>query len=529
MRKQTLIYFSILVILLISGCDEAPNQERQANEASKNEVELSFKQEINSGEKVNYLIEPQYDQVSRSFIDGLMEVEINIGNGKRKGFINDQGKVIIKPQYEETKFYIGMGSASSGFAEDLAPVKKDGKWGYINLQGETAINFSYDDARLFTGNRAVVMVDEKYGLINPQGEWIVSPVYDQIYMKNGVGMVERDNKSGFIDANGNVLVEPTYDYVDLNDKYGIWNPFVYVYKDDLVGVVRLEESTLSTIILPKYSKIFPFHDGLAQFVTMHKDEYGNFQGDVSLGYLDETGKEAVKWEHFPYEFGSLSEGKIAIQNDTGEWGYVDMEKNVLIPHRYDEANPFYDDMAIVIIDGKQGVIDPSGSWILEPDYIDIIPLDSYFIVHDDRGKYLISTDDRTKISNVYDDIGRGSNIRPVKLNDKVGFINENGEEVIPLNYDECYTFAFWEEYAAVRKQGEWFYINAQGQRLGETTFDEIGLFDDGYAKVKKGGKWGVVDRNQEIVVPMQFEEVSVYREGLVLVKKNKKYGFVQVE
>jgi hypothetical protein len=534
MRKTALAHMIMLFTLLTSACegdakDERQGGEQQANAASGVLEDGTPDPHPDSERAVSYIILPQFDEAGGYLIDGIMEVAVQSGGRLLKGFADAKGRLIAEPAYEETKYVLGTRTASSGFKEGLAPVKKDGKWGYINDRGETAIDFLYDDAELFSGGRAVVQSGGRYGLIDKRGEWVVGPEYDRIFLWNGYAVYQSVGKYGFMDADGRLFTEPAYDFVDIRADDEIDLPYAYVYDGDLVGVVRLAEGAPKVIVPPKYTKIYPFQDGLAHFVTVHRDEDGNMLDAVTFGYIDETGNEIAVWEREPYRVGALSEGKISMQDDAGKWGYVDLAKNVVIPYRYDDASSFHHDMAVVTLNGKRGAIDPSGNWVLEPLYDEIIPFDGYAVVRDNAGKYLVSLSDGSRLSGVYDDIGRGYDVLPVKSGDKIGFIRRDGTEVTPPVYDECYAFAFWDGYAAVRQGEEWFYIDAEGNRLGETAFDEVGLFEGEYAKVRKGGKWGVVDRKQHIVVPIRFEDVSVYAEGLILAKIDGKYGFILPE
>ena len=48
-----------------------------------------------------------------------------------------------------------------------------------------------------------------------------------------------------------------------------------------------------------------------------------------------------------------------------------------------------------------------------------------------------------------------------KKDGKYGFINKQGQEVIPFIYNEAWYFS--EGFALVEKDGKWFYINKQGE------------------------------------------------------------------
>ena len=50
----------------------------------------------------------------------------------------------------------------------------------------------------------------------------------------------------------------------------------------------------------------------------------------------------------------------------------------------------------------------------------------------------------------------------VKLNDKYGFIDKTGKEVIPIKYDNAYSFSKI-SLALVKLEGKWFYINPKGE------------------------------------------------------------------
>ncbi|MBR4878848.1 MAG: WG repeat-containing protein, partial [Clostridia bacterium] len=54
--------------------------------------------------------------------------------------------VAIKPQYQ----------AASVFSEGFAAVKKSGKWGYINEEGQAITKFVYDYAGSFSESKAIV-------------------------------------------------------------------------------------------------------------------------------------------------------------------------------------------------------------------------------------------------------------------------------------------------------------------------------------------------------------------------------------
>ena len=80
----------------------------------------------------------------------------------------------------------------------------------------------------------------------------------------------------------------------------------------------------------------------------------------------------------------------------------------------------------------------------------------------------------------------------VKKDDKWGFINTKGKEVIPCIYTDAKSFS--EGLAPVEKNGEWGYINTKGEEVIHCIYDQAWGFSEGLAPVKKDGKAGFVDK-----------------------------------
>ncbi|MFC3811424.1 WG repeat-containing protein [Lacihabitans lacunae] len=88
--------------------------------------------------KGNYLIEPQFD-VTDFFSEGLGMFGVKKGKNLKFGFLNNMGKVVIEPIYNEVK----------DFKFGLAPVKVGNKFGFINNKGEMVIKPKFQNAFSF--------------------------------------------------------------------------------------------------------------------------------------------------------------------------------------------------------------------------------------------------------------------------------------------------------------------------------------------------------------------------------------------
>src|SRR6218665_1301018 len=60
----------------------------------------------------------------------------------------------------------------------LAPVKIDGKYGYIDKNGKIAISPQFESAGDFHQGLARIRLDNKWGFINKNGEIAIEPQFD---------------------------------------------------------------------------------------------------------------------------------------------------------------------------------------------------------------------------------------------------------------------------------------------------------------------------------------------------------------
>ena len=154
----------------------------------------------------------------------------------------------------------------------------------------------------------------------------------------------------------------------------------------------------------------------------------------------------------------------------------------------------------------------------------------------------------------------------VLKNDKVGFIDSNGKEVIPCKYDNDTLSTFYREgYAVVVKDGKQGIINTSGEEVVPCIYDYIDYnfdkqqfisaslddkfgfisltgdkgipfcFDEtwsfGNSETKYGavclhGKWGLINAEGKIVLPMQYEYLSQDQGNYTVVWNHDMQGLV---
>ena len=84
-------------------------------------------------------------------------------------------------------------------------VKKDNKWGFIDVTGKIIVPLVYENVTVFIDGLAGVEKEGKWGFVNEEGKEIIPCVYDWIegaFQYGFAKVLKNLNKRGFIDKNG---------------------------------------------------------------------------------------------------------------------------------------------------------------------------------------------------------------------------------------------------------------------------------------------------------------------------------------
>jgi hypothetical protein len=159
----------------------------------------------------NIVIEPKYDYIG-NFSNGVCAVYRNtpevdfIYNNQtlyysEMSLIDVEGNILIPfvKYLSHTCFY-----------EEKAFVyhQKIKKWGVINKQGEIIIPFIFDNSDYckFSNDLAAIKINEKYGFIDSLNHIQIPFEYDKAQdFSEGYSLVKKGNKEFFIDTNGSIL------------------------------------------------------------------------------------------------------------------------------------------------------------------------------------------------------------------------------------------------------------------------------------------------------------------------------------
>jgi len=116
-------------------------------------------------------------------------------------------------------------------------------------------------------------------------------------------------------------------------------------------------------------------------------------------------------------------------------------------------------------------------------------------------------------------------------NDKYGYKDENGREVVAPKYDLAYPFT--EGMAAVRVAGKYGYLDTTGREVVTPKYDFTWRFIGEYATVKLGNLFGFIDKTGKEVVPPRYEDANNYHgnccyKGMAHVKEKGKWKMIKL-
>ncbi|MCH5220144.1 MAG: WG repeat-containing protein [Muribaculaceae bacterium] len=410
-----------------------------------------------------------YDYVG-DFNNGLALVE-RLGQW---GFINEDGEEVIPCEYEMA------GPFSSGRAYVL-PFDDD-KYHYIDENGNVTLTTDYEYVRSFTGNAAPVSHGQNWALIDKDGKELTDFIYTSFtpytYKGKNIFVVQNEeNRYGILDDKGRTILPCNYIWMGSFDKglAALWNgnenrhttgmvnmqgqivvPFLYdnidlctenvarVEQNSKYGYVNVQGSVLAPCVYTLADNFF--HDGRASV-------YRGAEDNLRQGFINSQGVEVIPCQYEPpYVYGegggpllsSFSEGFAKVAKD-GHFGFIDTKGKKLTPLDYDDARDFHRGIAAVMKDDKWGFIDTRGHEIIPCHYDNVsyesinrlkVTLDDRVLFFDKTGKPLV---DEHYLP--YDFVGEPiEELTEVIRNQRVGYVDEDGVEVIPCQYDQITPF-----------------------------------------------------------------------------------------
>ncbi len=320
------------------------------------------------------------------------------------------------------------------------------------------------------GNFTEVTKDQ-WGFINKQGKVVIPPIYHEVYdFSDGFAMVK-------------LAEEDTTTFIGTT---------IFHYKTIFIDKTGKEVPHLKRYKVDRYNK--GFVDGFLKVELGYKEKKALVNTDGKIITLKEYD-----------DFGNFSEGLASVYYGS-QYGYIDTTGTEVIPCKFSKVSEFSEGLAQVRIGkNKVGFINKTGEVVID--------LSGYTFCKFSKGF--------------------SGGLAEVKRNDKYGFIDTTGTEVVPVKYDKVDDFS--EGLAGVKLNDKWGFIDTTGQEIIALKYDEVGYFSEGLASVQLNNKFGFVNTTGQEVIPLIYEDDGLYcyyngfSDGLVQVHLNNKYGFINKE
>jgi hypothetical protein len=246
------------------------------------------------------------------------ELLLPIKKDGRIGFVNLQGKVVIPSKFRKV----------GNFSEGLAPARLEGLYGYIDQRGEYVIPPIYDYAEDFSDGVAIVYDSNGHpSCIDHSGKTLFSTVYKSIEpFENGCAIVHDDSgRAGLINKKGVLLIDTIYWNIERQGE-GTLSLWTEIDEDFVAKIIDTSGQTLFS--LQPGTRITEFKNGTAKF------HFGaGPEPDRGDGLIDKHGRILFKKKfHFetfaPKEF---QEGKAIIRSEKlKKWERLDIHTEAII-------------------------------------------------------------------------------------------------------------------------------------------------------------------------------------------------------
>ena len=440
---------------------------------------------------------------------------IAVKKDSKMGIIDKTGKIIIPFEYDNTYTHYQV--------NDAFPVlkKENGKnlYGVINSQNKVTIPIIYDEM-LMDSNLVKVKKDGKWGLMDLKGKQILPNEYDAIttYSREKLVQATKGDQLKFMDQSGKLLFEKAKNIYTI---YGCTDGMIRCKVNDKYGYMDFKGNE---IIITRYDDANDFVNGLAK-AGKKTVASGN---TILYGFIDKKGNEIIPLTYPSANLGLFQYGLIKAKDpETNRFGYFDKTGKWVLQPIYLEATNA-DGMSgvwVKMTDGKQhyiskagkdfGIIDSKGEkyyFFGDSGYTTYEDADKPYVLMDKTGKVIKVIDDCDGIYSFSDGIAGYK----CKSTGKYGFLDLNGNKIITCEFDSFNGFVDGITKVSKTVDGKTKngYIDNKGNVIVPVVYENAQNFRDGWGVIKKDSNYFFVDKNGNLKEPARkYNELTEFRSG----------------
>lgn len=392
---------------------------------------------------------------------------------------------------------------------EMLPFRRNGKWGFIDPEGNERIKASYDWVEPFIKGQALVGSGDRMGTINRSGRVVVPVEYDEVSeFVEGTAVVERAGRVGAVDRSGELVVPMVF--TELGD---FSEGLAFAEDHGQMGYVNARGEV---VIAPTYESASNFHAGRAVV-----------GGDGSYGVIDRSGQLVVPME---YEWIEGFERGPSRVRKGGRTGLVNAMGTVLMEPMHDHIGAYQDGLALVVDGSRCGYVDTAGVFVVPQEYEAANDVATWGEFTNGRAEVqvggkrgLIDRSGRRVVACQYVDVGGTKGpLFPVKKKHKWGFVDGNGAAVHEGRYDQVWDFV--DGVSRVQVGGLFGAVDTTGRELIPPT---LTVLNDARFGHLVGGMvlLGVFDRSGKAVIPAEHEEVQLISAQVARVRNGERIAY----
>lgn len=235
---------------------------------------------------------------------------------------------------------------------------------------------------------------------------------------------------------------------------------------------------------------------------------------VCVALLGVLPVSAVSERTFDY-MEEFSEG-LAVVRQNGQWGYVDVWGNVVVPLEYDGAEAFQEGTGRVRKGPFYGFVNALGEEVIEPKYTVASPFsDGLSAVMFDGKMGAIDVEGNVKIAFEYDYLsGFREGFAVFGNHGYYGFLDTSGKKVFG---DRAFRYAepFHSGLALVQDLADTFYFIDPKGRVQIIGYDSVEPFIEGFAIASRGGNKLILDRTGRNVTGATYDIAEDLENGYI--------------
>lgn len=398
---------------------------------------------------------------------------------------------------------------------DLVPYKKDSLWGYADFNKKIVIEPKFSFAEPFHFDLAYVGIENKFALIDSSGKYLIFPQESQLKYYPPYNLIRKcRNCCSFSYTNKKDEVIIGEKYKKLSD---VCDGFVVAETDSAYFLINNKGKVVKQL---DYDKIWLAYIGPA----IYPDRTIEVKKNKKKGYIKCNGDEIIA----PiYDYISYSSDKkhFLVRSDSNT-GLINTEGKWIIPIKCQRIDNIFNENTF-LTSGSNGC----SVYIIKPDTVLRYDYDSAWVgfnnyalvikngkmgLIDDKLKLVIPTKYDNIMQNIYD------KSYVVKQNGKTGLLSKDFKEIIPAQFDSIWEFD--DKLLRITKNGRVGLVDKKGKILIEPEYDKIdhSLFP-GNLIVGKGDKYGMIDSTNKVLIPIKYQKDSTCLFGTFHYDVNETY------